>query len=161
MPIIHLQMNAQRKAPDGSNVQIPSQQVLLSHGPRLQVNVTVISTVAQQVVQQGGVLPSPVSGYALIDTGATITCIDDAIAKQIGAPVIDKVKMCSASHTDADANIYPIHFDILGVNIAINAPRCMGAALQAQGLIMLIGRDVMANCTLHYNGISGQFTLSL
>lgn len=106
-------------------------------------------------------MPDPVSGFALIDTSATTTCIDDATAQQIGAPVIDKVKMCSASHSDADANIYPIHFDILGVNIPIDAQRCMGAALKAQGLIMLIGRDVLASCTLHYNGVSGQFTLSL
>jgi predicted aspartyl protease len=131
------------------------------HGPVLQVNITVISSIAQQAVKQGTVLPSPVSGFALIDTGASTTCIDDTVAQKIGAPVIDKVNMCSASHANTDANVYPIHFEIPGANIHIDAPRCMGAALQSQGLIMLIGRDVLANCTLHYNGVSGEFTLSM
>lgn len=130
-------------------------------GPVLQVSVTVISSVAQQVVQQGTVLPSPVSGLALIDTGASTTCIDDETAQQIGAPVIDIVRMHSASHAGTEANIYPIHCEILGVNIHVDAGRCMGAALKSQGLIMLIGRDVLTNCTLFYNGLVGEFTLSM
>ncbi len=161
MAIIHIQMDAQRESSDGSHVQIAPKHALLSRGPIIQVSVMVISSVAQQVIQQGGIIPNPVSGYALIDTGASTTCIDDTVARKIGAPAIDKVKMCSASHTEADAFIYPVNFEILGANIPINVPRCMGAALQGQELVMLIGRDVLEKCTLHYNGISGQFTLSL
>ena len=161
MPILHIQINAQGKAPDGTAVPIPPSQAMSARGPVLQVSVTIISSVAEQVIQQGATLPSPISGLALIDTGATTTCIDDEIAQQIGAPVIDVVKMNSASHANTDANIYPVHLEIAGFNIHINAQRCMGAALQPHGLIMLIGRDVLAKCTLFYNGVSGQFTLSI
>jgi hypothetical protein len=31
---------------------------------------------------------------------------------------------------------------------------------QPQGLLMLIGRDFLQHCTLFYNGIAGQVTLS-
>lgn len=161
MPILHVQINAKAKAPDGSDVQVPPQHAMTARGPILQVNVTVISSVAQQIVQQGKELPSPIAGLALVDTGASTTCIDDEVAQKIGAPVIDKVNMCSASHSNTVANVYPMRFEILGANIHIDAPRCMGAALKAQGIIMLIGRDVLANCTLHYNGVSGQFTISM
>ena len=37
----------------------------------------------------------------------------------------------------------------------------MGAALKEQGLLLLIGRDLLAHCTLFYNGPTGQITLSL
>ena len=38
-------------------------------------------------------------------------------------------------------------------------PRCLGSNLASQGLIMLIGRDILSRCTLHYNGANGAFTL--
>ena len=34
----------------------------------------------------------------------------------------------------------------------------MGANLKAQGLILLIGRDVLANTVLIYSGATGQVT---
>ena len=36
-----------------------------------------------------------------------------------------------------------------------------GAALEPQGLLALIGRDVLARCTLFYNGTTGEFTLAI
>lgn len=52
-------------------------------------------------------------------------------------------------------------FEIAGLPIQINAPRTADVELQVQGLVALIGRDLLANCTLHYNGHAGQFTLSV
>ena len=37
----------------------------------------------------------------------------------------------------------------------------VGAPLSAQGLIALIGRDVLSAGTLHYNGVVGEFTLAV
>jgi hypothetical protein len=66
--------------------------------------------------------------------------------------------MQSASHEKHPSNIYPIQ--IATPIFTLNAPRAMGAALMSQGLIVLIGRDVLQHCTLHYNGLVGQFTRS-
>ncbi len=52
-------------------------------------------------------------------------------------------------------------FKSLRLIVTLNAPRAMGAALASQGLLVLIGRDVLQNCNLFYNGPAGQFTLSL
>jgi len=68
--------------------------------------------------------------------------------------------MQSASHTKHQCNVYPVTIDIPGV-VNLNSPRTMGAALAAQGLLALIGRDVLARCILFYNGPLGQITLSL
>jgi predicted aspartyl protease len=111
-------------------------------------------------MQQGLTVPTPVSGSALIDTGASQTCIDDAIDQQLQLPVIDVVNMTSASHASTQQNIYPVLIEVVG-GIRINVPRAMGANLASQSLAALIGRDFLQRCTLFYNGPSGLITLAL
>ncbi len=69
--------------------------------------------------------------------------------------------MASASHAAVDANIYPVKIFINGLSTAIDLPRAMGAQLGNQDLIALLGRDLLAHCTMFYNGPRGQITLSL
>jgi hypothetical protein len=57
--------------------------------------------------------------------------------------------------------VYPIQITISGSALQFNVARAMGAALEPQGIIALIGRDVLSVCTLFYNGLTGQITLSL
>jgi predicted aspartyl protease len=99
------------------------------------------------------------AGWALIDTGASSTCIDEQAAQKLGLPVIDVGFMLSATHEQVPCNIYPI--SIATPIMAFNIPRALGAALAPHGLVALIGRDVLQTCNLFYNGLAGQFTLSL
>jgi predicted aspartyl protease len=135
--------------------------VLQQRGPIVQVSITTEENIAKSLAQQGKILPPPKAGWALIDTGASVTCVDDQAAKDLGLPVIDVVPMCSASHAQTLQNVYPIQITIPGLGFNLQAPRAVGAALDAQGLILLIGRDVLQMCTLFYNGPAGQVTLSL
>jgi predicted aspartyl protease len=100
-------------------------------------------------------------GYALIDTGASNTCIDDDTARSMGLPVIDVGTIHSASHAQTPSNIYPVQIEIVGFRINFQSAQTMGAALTEQGLLMLLGRDLLERCTLFYNGLTGQITLSL
>lgn len=161
MPILHQQLAADTLTSAGTVIHMPPPAVLRARGPVVQVTLTVATAIAQQILQQGGQIPAPVAGLALIDTGASITCVDDAAAQQIGAPVVDVVNMASASHAGHKASVYPVRFEVVGLPIALNANRAVGAALQPQGLLMLIGRDLLQHCTLHYNGTSGELTLAL
>ena len=159
MPILHSQIEAHAKTPDGKTVQAPPAVALQHRGPILQVSVTVEQNLGQGLIAQGKALPAPISGLALIDTGASNTCIDEQAAKELGLPVIDVAIMQSASHEKHPCNIYPVQ--IITPIVTLNAPRAMGAALASQGLLVLIGRDVLQSCTLFYNGPAGQFTLTL
>ncbi len=97
---------------------------------------------------------------SVCDNAPSSTCIDDAIAQQLGLPVIDVVQMTSASHANTQQNVYPAKITLMnGINIDV--PRAIGAALQAQNIIALIGRDFLQHCTLFYNGLTGEITLSL
>lgn len=161
MPILNIQLAGQGKRPDGTTVAVPPQAVLTQRGPIVQVTVSVGQQIATQVLQSGGTLPQPVSGLALIDTGATTTCVDEDAAKKMQLPVIDVVKVASASHAAAEQNVYPIQIEVVGLPITVNAPRAIGAPLQPQGVLVLIGRDVLQHCVLVYNGPAGSFSLSI
>ena len=138
---------------------MPPATALQLRGPILQVSLTIEQNAGKGLVAQGKTVPTPRSGLALIDTGASNTCVDEQTAKDLGLPVIDVANMQSASHEKHSCNVYPVQ--IITPIVTLNAPRAMGAALASQGLLVLIGRDVLQNCNLFYNGPAGQFTLSL
>ena len=101
------------------------------------------------------------SGLALIDTGAGGTCVDDTAAKGLGLPVVDVIATHSASHSNVPTNVYPIDFGIANAPAAqFQVPRCAGSALPSQGLLLLIGRDILARCVLVYVGQTGTWNLS-
>ena len=161
MPVLHYQFQSKAKAPDGSDIDLPPPQVLQQRGPCVQVSVGLALPVAQQLQQQGQTVPAPVSGWALLDTGASVTCIDDAAAGQLQLPVIDVTKIASASHAATESNVYPIHLEFIGTAIEFSVPRAYGATLTAHGLLLLVGRDVLRHGTLHYNGLSGEITFAV
>jgi predicted aspartyl protease len=161
VPILHTQFSAQGKTQQGQIVQIPHRVALQKEGPCVQVTIGLAQSIASQLLQQGQSLPKPISGVALIDTGASSTCIDEAAAQQLSLPVVNVVNVASASHASTPQNVYPIQIEVVGLPISIEAPNAIGAALAPQGLLALIGRDVLQHCTLFYNGITGEITLSI
>ncbi len=161
MPILHIQLNIQAQNSKGQPIQILPSVGLQRQGPCVQVSIGLAQSLASQLLQQGHTLPKPISGIALIDTGASSTCIDSNVAQQLELPVVNVVNIASASHASSQQNVYPIQIEVVGLPISIEAPNAIGAALNSQGLIALIGRDVLQHCTLFYNGITGAFTLSI
>ena len=162
MPILNIQFEAgEAPQPDGSTVMIEPKIALAMRGPLVQVIFGLGAAMATQLVQQGQPVPAPVSGLGMIDTGASTTCIDEAAAQAMGLPVIDVVQMTSASHASTPANVYPIQLQLIGTPIRVEIQRAVGAELKTQGLLVLIGRDFLANCTLFYNGFTGSITLAV
>lgn len=79
----------------------------------------------------------------------------------LGLPIVDVRPMASASHAQHMANVYPAKMSLVGFPMHFNLPLATGAALQAHGLIGLIGRDILSQCQLVYTGTTGQITLSI
>jgi predicted aspartyl protease len=158
MPILHSQFAGQVTNPQGQIVPLSPDAALQSRGPVIQVTVALAASFVQGLQQAGHAVPAPISGWALVDTGASDTCIDTAHAQQMGLPAIDVVTMVSASHAATPQNVYPIRIEFANVLIVIDAPRAMGAHLAGQGLLLLIGRDALQHCTFTYNGLAGCIT---
>ena len=157
MPILNIQLTAQ----DPSGNQIPPLVALQQRGPVVQVSISVEQSIAQQLLAQGLSLPTPERGFALIDTGATSTCIDDGAAGRLNLPAIDVVTVASASHASTQQNVHPIQIEVIDLPITISAPRAIAASTGGSRAAVLIGRDVLQHCTLFYNGPAGSFSLSV
>lgn len=124
------------------------------------VAIKVPAEIAELLTKESKPVPPPITGFGLIDTGAASSCVDHAAAKTLGLPVVNVIKMASATHEQVDTNVYPISFDILGGQpLTVNCPRAAGAALANQQLVLLIGRDLLSNSFFSYNGLTGQITL--
>ena len=169
MPCISVQVMAQTVGPEGQPavdahgqaVLIPPQQAMQMMGPVTHVTVSLAQSMVSQLAQQGIPVPPSISGHGLIDTGASVTCIDEAAARDAGFPIIDRARMSSASHEDYLCNVYPIQVAIDGLPMSIEIERGLGASLASQGLLILIGRDLLQHGTLVYSGFTGTLTLCL
>jgi predicted aspartyl protease len=103
----------------------------------------------------------PVAGIALIDTGATITCIDGGIAAQMSLAANGTAKICSASHDNTDCLTYPVRLHFPGWNVNLDSTKAMAVAIKKQGIIALVGRDLLQNCLLVYNGVDGAVSIAM
>ena len=161
MPILHARKpTAKATDPDGNEVEVPPQQVLIGEGPLIGVNVGVPSDLADKWRNIGVDVPDPVSGQALIDTGASTTCVDEDVARQLALPTVDVARMSSASG-QSEQSVHPVQLDVAHSDLIIESAKSIAADLDDQGLVALVGRDMLSQCTLHYNGLTGDFTLSM
>lgn len=144
----------------------PAPAGLVTGGPLLQVEISVATELAEHLTSQGKPVPKPVSGWALIDTGATRTAIDETVVRELALNSIDTVTLATASGS-REAGVYAcvLHF-ASGAIPNVSASRATGVDLAGQDLdgkplIALIGRDVLSGAVFIYNGLLGQFSLSV
>ena len=142
----------------GNEQEIPPPQALQQRGPVLTATLT-LSDRQQESEVASGARSRSVSGDALIDTGASHTCLDQRVANDLGLAMFGTGRMTSASHADIEVPLFV--GKIVLPNITVNVEGAVGARLEEQGLIALIGRDVLQNAVLVYNGVDGSVTLSI
>jgi predicted aspartyl protease len=109
--------------------------------------------------KNGEKIPEPISGQALVDTGATFSAIDEGIADKLGVKPIGLAPSGTAGG-EVMLNIYAARF-ILPLNIQVGFSRATGVRLAGQQYIALIGRDVLSQMILVYNGPAGLISLAL
>jgi hypothetical protein len=148
VPILNTQLAGEAFTSDGKSIPLPPHMALLQRGPVAQVSVSVGQVIAQQVLQQGGNPSASCRSPCARRHRATTTCIDEEAARALELPAIDVVNVASASQASSEQNVYPISIKVVGLPIVVNAPRAIGAALKSQGLLVLIGRDVLHPCLL-------------
>ena len=121
--------------------------------------LTISDSHRELLATQGKPVPDPIHGLALIDTGASNTCFDQQAALKAGLPVIDMAMMASASHPQQDVPVFA--GKIVIPRFDIDTEYALGANLDGQNLIALIGRDLLQSAVLVYNGTDGTVSLSI
>jgi hypothetical protein len=149
----------------GGQIQ-PSPQSLAAMGPVVQIRIEVPSALAASLVAANQLVPNPVDGVALIDTGATITSIHAAILVSMGINPVGVANVGTAGGPQQQST-YAARFSFPGTPLpgfeltqVIGCDLSGQTVLNQQPLLGLIGRDVLAMAVLVYNGSAGMFSLS-
>lgn len=138
---------------------------IASGGPLLIANIGVSVPRMQALIAANQPVPAIVKGTFLLDTGASGTCVDATFIAQLGlqptgtVPIMTPSTGSGVHHCDQyDVSLY-IPGNATGQGHLIPAVPIIATHLQNQGIDGLIGRDVLDNCTLIYNGTAKMFTL--
>jgi hypothetical protein len=92
----------------------------------------------------------------LLDTGAGESCIDDALAGEIGLPIVDRV-IVSGIGGRTEVNVYLAHL-IIPLLGYVQWGRFSGVLLKDGGHLhrALIGRTLLRDVLLVYDGQDGR-----
>lgn len=158
MPVITIRISATATDKNGETRELRPDEALAVRGPVLEATLTVSDAHQRALVSLGKSAKSKV-GLVMFDTGASLSCFDQKASEEIGLAIVGKGSMSSASHANQTVPVYAGKLILPGLNI--NIEKGMGAKLAPQGLIALIGRDIMSLGTLFYNGHDGSISFSI
>lgn len=150
------------KTPQGNKINPAG---LFVNGPILNVVISLPKPLVELYTKEGKNLPQPKTGIALVDTGATKSCIHNTIMKDLKVNSTGII----VSHTANGAkecNVYPAHFSFPEARIEVELTSVVEVDLTGQyfdnkQIIALIGRDVLSNSVFIYNGPLGLYTLTV
>lgn len=141
---------------------------ILPQGPLLTAYIGVSHTRRSALQALNQPVPAVVQMQALVDTGASNTCVDPSILQTLaltptGVATVNTPSTGNQPHT---ADQYDVSIFVPGASathaplVVPNLPVICAELLQSQGFHALIGRDILALCLLVYNGTGGVFTVA-
>jgi hypothetical protein len=139
---------------DPARPQLRSAQILSQHGPGVPIEIGQ-ATPAQLTGSQP---PALQAVHALIDTGATHSCVAEQLAQHLHLPVIDRQPVSGVAGSQihdiylAQLSIPPLGMSYRGRLIGVQ----LGGPYQA-----IVGRDFLSRVLMIYDGLSGTLTISV
>jgi len=133
-------------------------------GPLIPVVVSVPEALENFWASSGRHVPAPIRGMALIDTGAYASAIDTAVFLALQIQAIDRAPFASAGG-NATSEIFPANLSFPELKISkLEMERVLGCPLGWTGkndedFLMLIGRDILKNFLLVYDGVHGELLI--
>ena len=153
MSIITQRFHAQDAS--GNNVTTQTRSVLMDFGPFIDVILG---------PPDGTKDTQPQHGVAIIDTGASRTCVDAETARKASWRMIDTARLSSVTHPDHEVPVFAGHLSCTSLQTNIHVDRWMGVNLRPNEanppVVALIGRDLLQALFI-YNGHDGSFSLAL
>src|SRR5688572_13589023 len=116
MPLHH-QYSGRTPGSDGRPIDLPASLVLRLRGPSVGVAIAVSQELENKLIATNQPVAAPITGLALLDTGASATCVGEQVASRLGVTPIDVVQISSASHAAAPKFVYPIRLRLLGTEL--------------------------------------------
>src|SRR5262245_34519160 len=138
---------------------VSGRDLLVGHGPTLFVRIGFDPTYDPQAVPLGIPKLPPQPLPALIDTGATESCIDSGLAMRLNLPIIDR-RSVSGVHGAGAVNVHLAHVHIPSLVFTLYGPFCaVDLVAGGQAHHALIGRTFLQGFTMIYEGRTGNVIL--
>ena len=132
---------------------------LILEGPIIEVTVVPPRQVIELLIKEGKPVVTT-KAIALIDTGASCTCIDNTVARSIGLVSHDIKRVLTASGEDMQC-LYDAGILLPTMSTYAFSVQVLEAKLAKQPYKVLLGRDVLRHCSLIYHGWNHTYTLHL
>jgi len=133
-------------------------------GPLIHVLFGVSQKSAMALTQQGQPIPSQVRVLSLVDSGASTTSIDATVAASLGLQPKGSSGVITA--TTGTAGVVQNQYDVSltlaqgGNSRAFPVLRVLECPPFHKTIHALLGRDILDECLLVYNGPTGTFDLA-
>lgn len=146
---------------DNGNVNsVGSQDRLTRIGPTIPVAIGLAPTFLAMFHSAGIPVPSPVTGLALIDTGASVCVIDDDAITGLGITPSGTMEVSTATGS-AIRPTYAASISFPGTSLPnVNFTDFVGAPIGEHDIIALIGRSVLRHFVVIYNGPGGSVSVA-
>lgn len=137
---------------------------LTETGPLVAVEVSIPPALKKFLLDKGQPIPPPQTGYALVDTGAFATAVDESVFTALGVQFIDTMPT-NTPHGPGTSHVYPATISFPGLEVdELAMERVIGCNLkwqtrQGQEIIMLLGRDLLRHFLMVYNGPGSDVTI--
>jgi hypothetical protein len=137
----------------------PNPTPLFQVGPIVEVQIAVPTVLGQQLAKSNQPIPQPVTGIALIDTGATLSAVGSPVLAQLGLNPVGTANVGTAGG-QVPQNLYPTRMTLTRLNLSLDYNAVLGVDLTGQSIIALLGRDFLQSVVLIYDGPAAEFTLA-
>ena len=137
---------------------VSGSQLLVGSGPTILVKIGFDPNYDPATPQIFPVLPDP-PFHALVDTGATASCIDSGLAMRLNLPIVDR-QLIAGVHGNREVNMHIGHIHVPSLRMTVYGSFA-GVDLVAGGQAhhALIGRTFLQAFTMIYEGRTGTVTL--
>jgi predicted aspartyl protease len=148
---------------DDATAKISGREFLITYGPSLGVDVGYDEKFDYATKANVG-LNVPESAakniLALVDTGATESCIDETLAESLNLTVVDRIDIAGVGGTHK-ANLYLAHIDIPAIALT-DWGRFAGVKLAEGGQHhrVIIGRTLLSMVIMIYDGRDGSVKIA-
>jgi predicted aspartyl protease len=132
---------------------------ILSSGPVVDILITVSAKLEDKLKQEGKPIPPPEKVPALIDTGASHTCISQSIIDKLMLEPVGVININTPSSQNVQCGRYAVRLGFPG-GVAVQT-QITGVPLKGQNIACLIGRDLLVKGVFIYIGYLNQFTVCL